>query len=63
MKVSAQIKIYEVRGKEVVGLDCPELTLRSHWSRSDIMVVLEFEDKCITVLTSDLIKAISSTAR
>ena len=48
MKVAIQIKIYEVRGKEVVGLDGPELTLRPLWNRSDTMVVLEFEDKNIT---------------
>ena len=35
MKVAAQIKIYEVRGKEVVGIGGPELTLHSHWVHSD----------------------------
>ncbi len=59
MKVTSKIPIYEFNGKEVSGLpsDDTMLTVNSHWNWTD-RVVLKLGNQEITVLSSDLIKAV-----
>jgi hypothetical protein len=57
MKVFNEIKVYEVEGDE--PKNDVVLVVNSHWNYSD-RVVLKFEDKHITVLASNLNKAVDN---
>ncbi len=59
IKVSNEMTIYEIDGKEVGGLLAVEntLTVRSHWNRN-ALVVLEYGGRRLAVSADDLQRAI-----
>lgn len=59
IKVSNEVKVYEVDGSEHVGLNEPTITVRSHWNRSSL-VVIEAGGRELTVLAVDLKAAIDN---
>lgn len=59
IKVSNKLKIYEVNGTEPKPIDGPQLEVLSHWNRQ-AFVVLKFGSDEVTVLASDLDKAIEN---
>jgi hypothetical protein len=65
IKVQSVVECYEVDGQEVKGVISntkhPSITIRSHWNRSDF-VVLEVGDKAFTILLKDLIAAAENAA-
>lgn len=61
IKVSSQVTIYEMNGKETT-IERPRLVVKSHWNNEDF-VILIFEDKEITVTAKDLVAAITNATR
>lgn len=57
MTVTNEIKIYETNGKETPIGENPILEVRSHWN-NDNLVVIEIDGKTVTVVASQLEKAI-----
>lgn len=61
MKVINELNIYEIDGLKVSTKEVQVLKINSHWNYSD-RVVLEIDDLKITVLVSDLQKAIQNAS-
>lgn len=59
IKVSNEVTVYEVDGKEPGGLPMPTLTIASHWNR-DSLVVLHVNGQRLTVAARDLQAAVSN---
>lgn len=59
IKVSNTITVYEVSGKDSAVVNGPTISVRSHWNRSSL-VVLQVDDKELTVSASDLQAAIAN---
>jgi hypothetical protein len=60
IKVENKIYCYEIDGIETKGLDRPEILIKNHWCRSN-MVIINIEGKTYTVLAQDLITAINNS--
>lgn len=60
IEVTARVQVYEVNGEEVKSIVASYVNIKSHWNRND-MVVLEFKNGVtLTVVASDLEKAIQN---
>jgi hypothetical protein len=59
MRITNELECYEINGEEQKGIDLPILKVSSHWNR-DEFVVLEFNGQKITVVISQLSKAIQN---
>lgn len=59
MTVTNEIKIYETNGKDTLVGENPMLKINSHWNRQNC-VVIEIDGKRITVVASQLEKAIQN---
>lgn len=59
IKVSNEVQVYEVNGKETPAVDCPKISVHSHWNET-AKVTLEIEGKKLTVLARDLGAAIAN---
>lgn len=57
IQVKNEITVYEIDGKE--SFNHPPLVILSHWNFNE-RVTIEFEGKKITVIASDLRKAIEN---
>ena len=60
MKTEVTIEIHETDGEESPTANFPTMKFKSHWNRHESMVVICLEDKEITVLKKELIKAIEN---
>lgn len=58
MEVFNKLKCYEVNGEEQTGSCYPVLEINSHWPYSDRIILVTPKGEKLTVLASDLIKAI-----
>jgi hypothetical protein len=63
IKVESEVECYEVDGKETHTLNSgrPKIIVRSHWNRSDF-VVLEIEGKKLAVVYGDMAAALANAA-
>lgn len=55
------IEVYEVDGEEIKGLKSlkPSVTVTNHWNRKEFVVIV-IDNKRVTVVANDLIKAIEN---
>jgi len=56
IKILQQLRVYEIDGEEIKGLDYPIVGVNSHWNRKN-MVVLVIGKKEYTVSGDNLITA------
>jgi len=59
IKVSNDITVYEIDGKETSGVPLPKMSLVSHWNRAELIILI-IDDKCVTVTARDLRAAIDN---
>lgn len=54
-----KIDVYEVDGSDTKGIDRPQIKIKNHWNRRNL-IVLEIEGKEYTVVASELNKGIEN---
>ncbi len=61
IKVTNEIRVYEIDNKETTGRLQPRIEVESHWNRPDF-IKLVLDGKSYTVVASDLTAAIRNAA-
>lgn len=61
LKIETRMDPLEIDGEEVKGLpkDSDQLVVTAHWNRNSL-VILSFRGKAITVVASELVRAIQN---
>ena len=57
IKVSNELKVYEINGVKMIAIPQPTITIRSYWNGDD-RVVLEIDGKSYTLIARELEVAI-----
>ena len=58
-KSKNEINIYEINGKEIIGIGTPTLMITNHWNRKNL-VNIRFEGTELTVSADDLKRSIEN---
>lgn len=62
MKIEAWIPVYEIDGEKTATIPMPQMAIETHWNWHD-RVVLYFEGKKLTVISSELAAALAACAQ
>jgi len=63
IKTETKISVYEVDGEETLGKEEPDFSVRRHWNRSNVLVVVCVGGKEYGVSASELKTAIENASR